>query len=110
MNRDNFPNLALLLAAYFHQDWMIDHAGEEAVVQFFHDKESVDVVAATKGDIVNLLQQTTAIEFDLGDFLVESLGSSCDPRLVGVDPRTWLGHIHDLLSRGAPGGSSSEAG
>lgn len=97
MMRANYPNLALLLAGYFHEDWMLEHASSDEAVRAFREGESAARVLAAKHEIQQLLHVAES-HHDLSAIIADELGSLYDPRLEGKDPRDWLIHVQQMLS------------
>ena len=84
----DYPALENFLAAYFHQDWAMEHATPDAVVAYYRDSESTEQVAATREELARLLAQGLDDEA-LGTTL-RKLGSEYDPTRDGVSRRDWL--------------------
>lgn len=92
----DYPALENFLAAYFHQDWAMEHATPAAVVGYYRDSESAEQVAATRDDLERLLAR------DLDDAALGAaarrLGSEYDPTREGVSWREWLSGVQASLS------------
>ena len=84
----DFPALENFLAAYFHQDWALEHATPDAVVDYYRDSESTEQVAATRDDLARLLAREPDEEA-LGA-AARRLGSEYDPTRDGGSWRGWL--------------------
>ncbi len=90
----DYPALENFLAAYFHQDWMMEQSTPEAVVDYFRDSESPEQVAATREDLARLLAR------DLDD---EALGATARRLGCEYDPKrdggTWHGWLESVRVR-----------
>ena len=90
----DYSALENFLAAYFHQDWMMEQSTPEAVVDYFRDSESPEQVMATRDDLARLLAR------DLDDVTLGAaarrLGSEYDPTRDGG---SWHGWLESVLAR-----------
>ncbi len=93
---DDFPSLARLCGAYFHQDWHEEHATTAAAADAFLADAPPGTVTETVADIDRLL----ALHLDddvVGRILREGLDCNYVPM---IDERTntqWLGELRNLL-------------
>ncbi len=84
----DFPTLDNFLAAYFHQDWTLDHDTPEAVVADYVRGESEATVAQLRGELDRLLAADPQ-EAGLAALLRAS-GCEYDPARDGIGYRDWL--------------------
>jgi phenylalanyl-tRNA synthetase beta subunit len=89
------PALQNFLAAYFHQDWMLEQSTPDAVVDYFRDSESPEQVAATRDDLARLLARDLD-DATLGD-VARELGCEYDPTRDGGSWRGWLESVQARL-------------
>jgi hypothetical protein len=93
-----YPHLALLLGAYFHQDWADDHASARDVVREFAAGETAEAVSGARRDIARLLEvcpEDAALEVALA-----ALGSYYQPSGSGESACGWLADVRDWLAAG----------
>lgn len=89
-----YPYLALLLGAYFHEDWAAEHAGAEGVLLAFARNEAA-AVSGTRQDIARLL---VAVPDDLAlGSAVAALGCYYRPADGAAGYRTWLTDVRGRL-------------
>lgn len=91
----DYPALENFLAAYFHQDWAMEHATPGAVVAYYRGAESPEQVAATRDELSRLLAQDLD-EAALGT-AARRLGSEYDPTRDGGSWRGWLEDVRAAL-------------
>ncbi|WP_242110025.1 contact-dependent growth inhibition system immunity protein [Luteimonas aquatica] len=84
----DYPALENFLAAYFHQDWRMEHDTPGAVVAYYLDSEDAEQVAEVRADLARLAARELD-EAALAQQLRE-LGSEYDPTLDGGTWRGWL--------------------
>lgn len=98
-----YPHLDQLLAAYFHQDWALDGARWEDVVDLFAAESAPGVVAQSRAELARL----TAAGFTDRELtrLLAQLGSSVDPAAWGLTPAQWLAAVGARLD--ATGGAAT---
>lgn len=94
MSDTDYPRLAQLMSAYFHQDWCDDHDSESAVLEDFVQSTWQDEVMRTIADIERYLSDHTtalpsAFERDFAPMI--SIGDT-DPIA-----RAWLANTRDQL-------------
>ena len=93
----DFPVLQNFFAAYFHQDWAMEHASPDAVVAYFRDGESPEHVQQARAELTALLERH-GDEASL-EAAVRGLGCEYVPE-AGYRP--WLLRVERLLA-GEPG-------
>lgn len=93
----DYPTLENLFAAYFHQDWAMEHATPDAVVDHYRRSEAPAQVAAARSDLERLLSRGYD-EPALGR-AVRDLGSEYDPTREGGTWQAWLERIGERLAR-----------
>lgn len=86
-----YPTLENFFAAYFHQDWAMEHDSAEAVVTYYRDSESPDQVARAQAEAEALLSEQLD-EAALGA-RIGALGSEYDPTRDGATWRGWLQRV-----------------
>ena len=98
-----YPHLDQLFGAYFHQDWALDGARWEEVVDLFAAESAPDVVAESRAE----LARVAAAGFTDGELtrLLTQLGSSVDPAAWGLTPTQWLAALGTRLD--ATGGAAT---
>lgn len=87
-----YPTLENLLAAYFHQDWRMEHDSVEAVVDYYRGSESPEMVAALRTELA-ALQAEGLDDAALGAKLQ---GMGCEYVPDGDD---WTGFAATVASR-----------
>lgn len=92
----DFPTLDNFLAAYFHQDWMLDHDSARAVVDDYADGESEATVGRLRGELDALLA-SDADEARLAALLRDN-GCEYDPARDGLGYRQWLESVRAQLT------------
>jgi hypothetical protein len=98
-----YPHLDQLFAAYFHQDWALDGARWQDVVDVFAAESAADVVAQARAELARL----AAAGFTDGELtrVLAQLGSSVDPAAWGLTPGQWLAALGARLD--ATGGAAT---
>lgn len=91
-----FPTLDNFLAAYFHQDWVLDHDTPAAVVDDYRSGESDATVERLRGELDALLARDPD-EAELAALLRAS-GCEYDPARDGVGYRDWLQSVRTRLA------------
>lgn len=86
-----FPTLENFFAAYFHQDWMVDHETPDAVVDDYLGAESEATVSQLRSELGELLAQ--GLEEDALAAQLRSFGCEYDPTRDGRSVRDWLQSI-----------------
>lgn len=94
MKASEYPALQQFLAAYFHQDWMLDDLTSMDVVRRFARNNPVGPV---RGDLQRLLSLLGS-EDDLEQIFEESR-AAYDPRADGVSLGEWLASVENELAR-----------
>jgi CdiI immunity protein len=91
------PQAAQFLAAYFHQDWVVDRDGWEEVVDEFVAESPRSVVAECAADLRRLL----GAGLNDGELvrMLEQLGCSVDPSAYGLTAGAWLAALLARLER-----------
>lgn len=84
----DFPTLDNFLAAYFHQDWVLDHDTPEAVVADYVRGESEATVVQLRDELDRLLAGNPQ-EAELAA-LLRACGCEYDPSRDGIGYRDWL--------------------
>lgn len=82
----DYPTLANLFAAYFHQDWAMEHDSVEAVADYYRGAESDATVAAAREELAHL----AAADLD-----EDALGATL--RRLGCEYHPGAGSWHDFL-------------
>lgn len=91
---NDYPALENFLAAYFHQDWQVEHDDAGAVVAYYLASEDDAAIADVRGELARLSAQGLD-EAALGERLT-ALGSEYDPTRDGG---TWQGWLRTLVAR-----------
>jgi catechol 2,3-dioxygenase-like lactoylglutathione lyase family enzyme len=95
--RAEFPRLAHLLSAYFHQDWDADGTPDEVIETFIRDQWPYEI-AALRLELTTLLGGGLS-DPDLERLYREELGAEFDPTADGISVREWLEHVRELLAK-----------
>jgi hypothetical protein len=93
--RYQYPHLAYFLAAYFHQDWMLDDPDLNAVVKrYLHDMPH-RTAKATAQEIKHLL----AADLPQPELqrALDEMGCAYDLSAGGLDADIWLQQLRDRL-------------
>lgn len=90
----SYPNLALLMAGYFHQDWHMDSPTAAAVVCNFL-REPSDVVRGLRAELDDLLSGALD-EQDLREVLKRA-GGYFDPESIGMSTAEWLAAVRQQV-------------
>lgn len=92
----DYPALENFLAAYFHQDWAMEHDTPEAVVAHYRDAEPAAQVDATRAELAQLLGE----DLDEAQLAARAraLGCEFDPGRDGRTWRAWLGAVQAGLA------------
>ena len=90
-----------LMGAYFHQDWMLDHPDEWAVLAEF-ERDEPDLAKKLPGEIAEVLAEF-ATEAELGHYVVRVLGGDFNATHDGGTYRAWLQQIADHIRAAAAG-------
>ena len=90
-----YENLALLLGAYLHQDFDLDHGTADDAVRAFAagEPERAEATSAEIGDLLGVGSDDADVAA-----LLARLGSCYRPEGDGRTPRSWLAHVRDLLA------------
>ena len=91
----HYAALENFLAAYFHQDWAMEHATPDAVVDYYRGAESAEQIAATRDDIERLLAAATD-EAALAS-AARAAGCEYDPTREGGTWRSWFESVASHL-------------
>lgn len=88
--------LKQIFGAYFHQDWMLEHQDDAAVLVTIRQNVSLeDRVSAASA--LHMLVAQTADETELQRKLVDDLGCYFDPSSAGFSAREWLQQVRQAL-------------
>ncbi|MET0327375.1 MAG: contact-dependent growth inhibition system immunity protein [Luteimonas sp.] len=90
-----YPTLENFFAAYFHQDWAMEHDSADAVVAYYRDSEARDQVSRAQAEAEALLGEPLD-ESALGA-RIAALGSEYDPTRDGATWRGWLQRLASEL-------------
>lgn len=91
------PALENFLAAYFHQDWMMEHDTAAGVVEAYLGSEADAEIVAVRDDLATLAGEGLD-EAALGARM-QSLGSEYDPTRDGGSWQGWLSALQDAFAR-----------
>jgi hypothetical protein len=91
-----YPDLAQLLAGYYHQDWHQDHATPDAALHAFVADASPDTVVAASEDIGRLIDEGFD-EAGLTRMLADGFDCNYVPPANGLTTVGWLSHIREVL-------------
>jgi hypothetical protein len=94
--REQYPGLAQLLGAYFHQDWALDDRSPDDVLRRFQRGEPPATVQRAGADAARVLQ-SHANDADVAAVL-ERLGSSYHVAADGLTARAWLARVGERLA------------
>ena len=86
-----FPNLALLMGAYFHQDWILEAENEMGMVRLFLSMESESAGLGLRGEL-RLLAEDAWKEDELAG-LFRHLGGCLIPT---TDWRGWVSLVYSM--------------
>lgn len=90
-----YPTLENFFAAYFHQDWAMEHGTADEVVAYYRRSESPEQVSRARGEAEALLGEELD-EAALGQ-QIGALGSEYDPTRDGATWRGWLQRLAGAL-------------
>ncbi len=90
-----FPQLRQFLGGYFHQDWVVEHATWEEVVDDFIAESPRHAVLESAAELRDLLAAELSDD-DLATVL-ERLGCSVDPLALHLSTGEWLRHVLERL-------------
>ncbi len=95
--RASLPMTHQFLAAYFHQDWMVDNPQWPDAVDDFVAESTRPSVAGTAAEIRRL----AGAGFDEPTLraVLEGLDCGLDPAGVGLDAESWLAAVIERLDR-----------
>lgn len=91
----DYPTLENLFAAYFHQDWAVEHGSADEVIAYYRRSETPEQVARAGGEAEALLGEGLD-EATLGA-RISALGSEYDPTRDGATWRGWLQRLARAL-------------
>jgi hypothetical protein len=84
----SFPQLRQFLGSYFHQDWPVERARWEEVVDDFMAESPRSVVADSAAELASLVgEPLTDVELEA---VLDGLGCSVDPSAFNLGPGDWL--------------------
>jgi len=75
-------------AAYFHQDWAMEHDTPEAVIAYYRGSEAPEQVSRARAEAEALLGE--GLDEDALGHRIAALGSEYDPTRDGATWRGWL--------------------
>ena len=90
-----YPTLENFFAAYFHQDWAMEHDTADEVIVHYRQSESPEQVSRARGEAEALLGEGLD-EATLGQ-RISALGSEYDPTREGATWRGWLQRVAGAL-------------
>ncbi|MCD9006247.1 hypothetical protein LDO31_08365 [Luteimonas sp. XNQY3] len=93
-----YPTLENFFAAYFHQDWAMEHDTPDAVVACYRDGESPEQVSRARAEAEALLGE--GLDEDALGERIAALGSEYDPTRDGATWRGWLQRLAQDLGEG----------
>jgi hypothetical protein len=90
------PQLRQFLGGYFHEDWVVEHAKWEEVVDEFIAESPRHAVPECASELRDLLAEG----FDDGELatVLERLGGSVDPSALHLRTGTWLRQVLERLT------------
>src|SRR4026207_1836313 len=88
--------LRYFLAAYFHQDWILEANHTRAVAERFAREEPRELVEETLNRVSALLSGGSSEE-EASDLLA-TLGAYIQPSAFGETALTFLGALHEWIS------------
>jgi hypothetical protein len=91
------PEIAQLLAGYFHQDWVLESQSWEDVIDAFVAESPPSAVVGCAADVRDLLAAGLS-DAELAGVL-RHLGAAIDPAAYGLTPSAWLGAVLSRLER-----------
>ena len=91
-----FPQLRQFLGGYFHQDWVVEHATWEEVVDDFIAESPRHAVLECTSELRDLLAAELP-DAEL-DTVLERLGCSVDPVALGLSSAEWLRLVLERLT------------
>ncbi|MEF3082299.1 contact-dependent growth inhibition system immunity protein [Luteimonas sp. SMYT11W] len=83
-----YPTLENFFAAYFHQDWAMEHDTPEAVIAYYRGSEAPEQVSRARAEAEALLGE--GLDEDALGQRIAALGSEYDPTRDGATWRGWL--------------------
>jgi hypothetical protein len=98
---DQFPKLAQLMGAYFHQDWADDDPDEMAVVREYARFESPDGLRRVVREINDYLSLPPRAKGPART-LFEDFGCYVHTSTLGLTDAEWLRRIQEELRRLQP--------
>jgi len=94
----DYPTLENFFAAYFHQDWAVEHGSADEVIAYYRSSESPDQVARARAEAQALLDD--GLDDAALGARITALGSEYDPTRDGATWRSLLQRI--AAAPGAP--------
>ena len=89
-----------LVKAYFHQDWDIDGSSSRAVLEYFANSETPEIVRAARDGAASLASdQLTEAELERR---LSALGFAYDPTHFGESHNDWVQEVIAVLSDSLP--------
>ncbi len=95
--RTQYPHLAHLLGAYFHQDWNLDDPDAQAVLRRYAQEVSSRKRKAAGREAARLL--AAGLTEDELSAALEALGSAYDPSPDGQSCSAWLKDVEQALMK-----------
>ena len=94
--RHEYPQLAHLGGAYFHQDWHDEHATPRDVVAAFKADEGRGTIAELVVEI-DLISSSDMTESDIDTLWLGRLGGNYEPQEDGRTYREWLALVRQQV-------------
>jgi len=91
-----YYTLMNVLGGYFHQDWKLEAASPEAVIQHILEDVPHETIAEAASELRGLLRETMD-ENALEAFMMNPLGVCYDPGADGKSMRQWLEEVLEQL-------------
>jgi len=91
----SYPNLYLLMGAYFHQDWLMEASSAPEVISNFVRKEPNEVLRGLVDELDYLLAGDQD-ELKLRR-VIDAAGGAFDPIAEGVSLAQWLVSVRDKV-------------
>ena len=92
----DYPALAQLFGGYYHQDWLQDHASQDAALHAFVRDTSAETVGAAAAEIDRLLGAGFS-DAELAQVLTDGFDCNYMPETDGLTPGAWLTELRDGL-------------
>lgn len=96
----NYPTLENFFAAYFHQDWAMEQATPDAVVDGYRAGETPEQVARARADAGTLLAE--GLDDAALGARIRAMGCEYDPTRDGMAWGDWLHGVARRLEGPGP--------